>query len=264
MEIQILTQDLIARLVQADNAATLARLKGVQEIPGNPLGVEVRQFGSALATMMHRHPEHWWNRVRGLTPGDENFLDDILAWYREFGLQPTFDIIPPQSFEALLHALAERGFFQSGFMTLLYGSSRETQPSSDGIVVREQDNLELFVDLAAETHFIPQGDETFWKRVARAEFSNSRCYIAFVDGEPAAHAVMNVVGSAAVFGFGATLEKYRGRGCQTALLRARIRDAAQAGCDLLVVSTSPGSASQRNVERAGLRVAYTKAIWTTL
>lgn len=263
MEIPILTQDLIARLVQTDNAATLARLKGVHEISGNPLGVEVRHFGSALATMMHKHPERWWNRVRGLTLGDENPLDDILAWYGEFGLQPSFDIIPPHSYEALLRALAERGFYQSGFMTLLYGIPRVTQPSSDGIIVREQNDLELLVNLAAETHFIPQGDEVFWKQVARAEFSNSRCYIAFVEGEPAAHAVMSIVDRAAVFGFGATLAEYRGRGCQTALLQARIRDAAQAGCDLLVVSTSPGSASQRNVERAGLRVAYTKALWTS-
>jgi hypothetical protein len=33
-----------------------------------------------------------------------------------------------------------------------------------------------------------------------------------------------------------------------------------AGCDLGMVITSPGSHSQRNVERLGFQVAYTKAV----
>jgi GNAT superfamily N-acetyltransferase len=54
---------------------------------------------------------------------------------------------------------------------------------------------------------------------------------------------------------------YRGRGCQAALLRRRIDDAAAAGCELVASQLPFGSGAQRNVERAGLRVACTKAIW---
>ncbi len=55
-----------------------------------------------------------------------------------------------------------------------------------------------------------------------------------------------------------TLEKYRGRGLHLALIRARLQHAAELGCDLATASTAPGSTSQRNYERAGFRVIYTK------
>lgn len=50
----------------------------------------------------------------------------------------------------------------------------------------------------------------------------------------------------------------RRTGVQSALLRARLAHAAQAGCDLVTVSTTPGTASQRNVERFSFHLAYTK------
>jgi len=61
----------------------------------------------------------------------------------------------------------------------------------------------------------------------------------------------------AVCGAG-TLAGFRGRGLQTALLRARLAAAAEAGCEYAVVVTQGGTASQRNCERLGFRVAYSK------
>jgi hypothetical protein len=56
------------------------------------------------------------------------------------------------------------------------------------------------------------------------------------------------------------------RGCQTALLRRRIRDAAAAGCETLLVETGERtgdrpSASYRNILRAGFREAYVRPNW---
>ena len=64
---------------------------------------------------------------------------------------------------------------------------------------------------------------------------------------------------AAFFGT-ATLPEYRGRGVQSALIAQRLHEAARAGCEYAVVSTNPGSGSQRNMERRGFRVAYTKTV----
>jgi ribosomal protein S18 acetylase RimI-like enzyme len=61
----------------------------------------------------------------------------------------------------------------------------------------------------------------------------------------------------AVCGAG-TAAEFRGRGLQTALLRARLAAAAEAGCEYAVVVTQGGTASQRNCERLGFRVAYSK------
>jgi GNAT superfamily N-acetyltransferase len=45
---------------------------------------------------------------------------------------------------------------------------------------------------------------------------------------------------------------------QRALLEARIEWARAQGCDLAVSMAQPGSASHRNIERFGFRIAYTR------
>jgi GNAT superfamily N-acetyltransferase len=64
-----------------------------------------------------------------------------------------------------------------------------------------------------------------------------------------------VDGVALLFG-DATLHEARGRGLQSALIRERLARAARAGCDLAMACVLPGSASHRNYERAGFRLAY--------
>ncbi len=56
----------------------------------------------------------------------------------------------------------------------------------------------------------------------------------------------------------ATLKTHRGRGLQQALIQARLADAASRGAVLATAATMPGTVSQRNYERCGFRVAYTK------
>jgi GNAT superfamily N-acetyltransferase len=83
-------------------------------------------------------------------------------------------------------------------------------------------------------------------------------FLAFVDGQVAGGGALTIHdGVCGLFG-ASTLPDLRGRGVQTELLRARIHWAAIQGCDLGVSITQPGSASQRNIERAGFQVAYTR------
>jgi hypothetical protein len=58
----------------------------------------------------------------------------------------------------------------------------------------------------------------------------------------------------------ATRAAYRRRGVQTSLLAVRLAHAAQAGCDVAVVTTQPGSKSQQNVQRQGFDLLYTRAV----
>jgi hypothetical protein len=48
---------------------------------------------------------------------------------------------------------------------------------------------------------------------------------------------------------------------QGALLEARMRYAWEHGCDLAMMVAEAGSNSQRNAERQGFRVAYTRMKW---
>lgn len=83
-------------------------------------------------------------------------------------------------------------------------------------------------------------------------------FLAEVDGVPAGGGMMSIHQGVASFGGAGTLPEFRNRGVQRALLLARIAHAAESGCDLAMVATNPGSGSQRNVERLGFRVVYTR------
>ncbi|WP_194852779.1 GNAT family N-acetyltransferase [Nocardia sp. SYP-A9097] len=57
-----------------------------------------------------------------------------------------------------------------------------------------------------------------------------------------------------------TLPAHRRYGIQSALLSARLIEAAAAGCDIAVITTQPGSKSQQNAQRRGFSLLYTRAI----
>jgi GNAT superfamily N-acetyltransferase len=58
----------------------------------------------------------------------------------------------------------------------------------------------------------------------------------------------------------ATAPAHRRHGVQSALLAARLADAAGAGCEVAVIVTQPGSKSQQNAQRQGFDLLYTRAV----
>lgn len=58
---------------------------------------------------------------------------------------------------------------------------------------------------------------------------------------------------------GLTSPPFRGRGCQTALVRRRMRNAATADCDILVSQCRPSGVRERNQHLVSVRVAGIKA-----
>jgi GNAT superfamily N-acetyltransferase len=85
-------------------------------------------------------------------------------------------------------------------------------------------------------------------------------YAALREGVIAGGASFRMAEGIAQFTGAATAPAHRRRGVQTALLSARLADAAAAGCDIAVVTTQPGSKSQQNVQRQGFDLLYTRAI----
>ena len=83
-------------------------------------------------------------------------------------------------------------------------------------------------------------------------------FMAEVDGVSAGGGMMSIHQGVASLGGAGTLPEFRNRGVQKALLLARLAVAIENGCDLAMVATQPGSGSQRNVERQGFRVVYTR------
>jgi len=87
------------------------------------------------------------------------------------------------------------------------------------------------------------------------------CFLAEVDGMPGAGGVLTVHEGVALFGGASTIPALRRRGLQAALLEERMRYAFDHGCDLAMMVAAAGSESQRNAERKGFRVAYTRIKW---
>jgi GNAT superfamily N-acetyltransferase len=87
------------------------------------------------------------------------------------------------------------------------------------------------------------------------------CFLAEAGGQPAAAAALCLHEGVALFAGATTVFEYRRRGLQGALLEARMRYAQAQGCDLAIIVSETGSASQRNAERHGFRIAYTRTKW---
>jgi GNAT superfamily N-acetyltransferase len=90
----------------------------------------------------------------------------------------------------------------------------------------------------------------------------SFAFAAFADGKVVGGASGMIIPEtriATIFG-SSTLPEYRGRGIQTAFLRVRLQLAADAGCEYAVAITHAGTTSQRNAERQGFTLAYSKVV----
>jgi len=94
-----------------------------------------------------------------------------------------------------------------------------------------------------------------------ARTAGATCFAAELDGTMAAAGVLAVNEGVAVLAGASTRPAFRRRGAQLALLGARLAHAQTAGCDLAMMCARPGSASHRNAERHGFRVAYTRIKW---
>jgi GNAT superfamily N-acetyltransferase len=86
-------------------------------------------------------------------------------------------------------------------------------------------------------------------------------FLAELEGRPVAAGALCVAEGVAVFAGACTIPDARRHGAQRALLGARLEYAVEHGCDLAAVVNQPGSAAQRNSERNGFRVAYTRTKW---
>jgi GNAT superfamily N-acetyltransferase len=81
------------------------------------------------------------------------------------------------------------------------------------------------------------------------------------NGRPVAAGAMSLAGGVGLLAGASTVPEARRQGVQRALLTYRLRYAAEHGCDIAMMGAAPGSDSQRNAERVGFRMAYTRIKW---
>jgi GNAT superfamily N-acetyltransferase len=142
----------------------------------------------------------------------------------------------------------------------LPASFRPELPPDTSIEKISPDELDLWTLTVAEgfAETFPVTKEMLNVMKLFAQGPHTECYLALVEGKPAAGGTLAIRdGSAGLFG-ASTLPAFRNRGLQTALLQLRLERARAAGCDLAVSLARPGSASERNIARHGLQTLYTR------
>ena len=203
---------------------------------------------------------------RPLTKDD---LDRIEQFYRERNAPSQVDLTPlhgPEIFEMF----KERGYAIAELNNVLFRKldpGEKFPPPPDHCTIRRSPPDEAEVTGAiVEQAFFPDGAPEAFRGLITPlyQMENALAFVAAIDGRPVACGTGLVIPEHRVFALcgAGTLAEFRGRGLQTALLQARMAAAVAAGCEYAVVVTQGGTVSQRNAERLGLRVAYSKVTIT--
>ncbi|MED3803394.1 GNAT family N-acetyltransferase [Lysinibacillus xylanilyticus] len=87
-------------------------------------------------------------------------------------------------------------------------------------------------------------------------------YIASRQGENVGIGSLYINDETAILAASAVKPKARNQGVHQALIQIRINEALKQNCSFMIGHAKFASISQNNMERCGLRMAYTKSIWT--
>jgi hypothetical protein len=257
--------ELVARIRHAASAFTIAWVEGLRDLPGNPARVTVERIGGAVALACETLPDlDFVNTVHGLDTAEGRRVAEVTAFYRRLGLRGWTEVTPGPGADRLIAGLTAAGWAQRGFWCSFHGPVAAPAAPA-GIEVHEAAAADMpdFARIHLDGHEVPGEDRGPAEAAVRGWFGRPgwRLYLASVGGVPAATAALTVADGVGYLANAATLPGMRGRGCQAALLARRLADATAAGCDAVASLAEFASGSQRNLERAGLRVAYTQAVW---
>jgi len=216
------------------------------------------------------------NKVAGLgfaSPLDEGELEAVERAFaeRQSPVQVEVSCLGDPSVGSLL---TRRGYTLQGFENVL-GRALPIEPAAApaGVVVSPSPEGELreWLDVVVTGFASPDAQgvpshESFPREALEGLMGDLAAaqgfvrYLARRDGAVAGGASLRLFEGVAQLCGAATLPEHRRQGVQSALLAARLEIAGQAGCDVAVVTTQPGSRSQENVQRQGFELLYTRAV----
>lgn len=201
-------------------------------------------------------------------PVTSTLLDQIESFFFSRGADVFHEVSPLADPSALVQ-LTERGYRPCEFTSVTFqplpDEQGEPEAASAAVAVRLAGSEDL--DGWARTA------ESGWSEFAEVREFMARFapmaagadetypFLAEIDGQPVGTGVLAMHEGVALLAGASTIPESRGLGAQRALLRARLRYAALAGCTVAMICASPGGGSQRNAERSGFRIAYTRIKW---
>ncbi|HEX4949187.1 MAG TPA: hypothetical protein VFZ34_21095 [Blastocatellia bacterium] len=196
-------------------------------------------------------------------------LEQLETFFQTRGAPVHHEISPMANF-ALFTLLSERGYRPIEFTSVLYrplhrdanlGISRNDKLHVRLAGAHEQD---LWVQTAGagwSSENLEFADMIFEFMQIGAARQGALNFLAELDGQAIAAGSLFLHDGVALLAGASTIPSARKQGAQLAILESRLRYAAEQGCDLAMMGALPGSTSQRNAERQGFRIAYTRIKW---
>jgi len=194
-------------------------------------------------------------------------LDRIETFFKERGAD-VFHEVSPLADPTTFALLNERGYRPIEFTSVLF------RPINPDVVLSASPNRNVKVRVTSENEKALWSDVAFegWSEFTElSDFlrdmgkvhacSRSPSFLAELDDQPIATGMLTIHEGVALLAGASTIPTARRQGAQLALLEARLRYGAEQGCDIAMMAALPGSASQRNAERHGFRIAYTRIKW---
>jgi hypothetical protein len=188
-------------------------------------------------------------------------MEAIESFFTQRGAEVHHEVSPL----ADIRLLNARGYEPFEFTSVMYMplSNASSKGNEVGVRVVGPEDYDVWVDVSTEgwseaaeyAHLIRDFSEV---GVAR---KNGLSFLAEIDGKPVAAGSLGIHDGVALFSGACTIPSARRQGAQQALHHARMEYAKTAGCDLAMMCAAPGSTSQRNAERHGFRIAYTRIKW---
>lgn len=164
--------------------------------------------------------------------------------------------------------IKERGYQPIEFSNVLYRPIspglrlHATRNERINVRVTGKDEVELWAQTSFEgwSEFPEYAD--FFRDLAKVSARlKGPSFLAEMEGKPIATGALTIHGDVALLAGASTIPGARRQGAQLALLEDRLRYAATQGCTVAMMVALPGSGSQRNAERHGFRIAYTRTKW---
>jgi GNAT superfamily N-acetyltransferase len=193
-------------------------------------------------------------------------VDAVEAFFTARNLHTAVEITPLTD-AALVELLQTRGYRPREVGTVLYrdltGGPEIPESAPAGVSLRwaEPGDVDLWVEMLTKYFYADDpGPERRANMVALFNVPDSLTALAYVDGEFAGIAggmLPGHMGVVPIFG-SSTLPQFRQRGVHAALLNFRLRCARQAGAGMCLATATPGSDSERNLQRCGFTIAYEK------
>lgn len=208
------------------------------------------------------------NQAFGLGFAGEVTDADVAAVEAFFTCRATRPLVgvSPLAHPSLTETLGRRGWTVDGYENVLVrecGEAPVAPPTDSGVRItealtaEERDTWALVAATGFSAPLPPLAEQLALAAIV-VRRPGTRLFLAWLGDAVAGTGELYVEEGVAWLSADSTLERFRGRGIQQALQHHRLSLAEQAGCSLAVSEAEPGSTSQRNMERAGFSLAYTR------